>query len=115
MFGVSKTGRPDAMHFVWPLIWLMIEDPEEAFKKIQCLCTLNRVFDKTDNTMPSFPAKDKQKESEYAFKWFCCYVGELPTNAKALGTKLDKICANIVKGLNEIGAREWDRVSLIVD
>ena len=114
MFGVFKTGHPEVMHFVWPLIWLMIEDPDEAFDKIKCLCTLNRVIDNTDDTMPSFPAEGKKKASEYAFKWFCCYVDELPTSANALGKKLDKICANIVKGLNEIGAREWNGVSLIV-
>ena len=114
MFAVFKTGHLDVMNFVWPLIWLMIKDPDEALDKIKCLCTLNRVFDNTNKTMPSFPAEGKKKKSEYVFKWFCCYVGDLPTSGNTLGPQLDKICANIVKGLNKIGAREWDGASLIV-
>ena len=112
MFAVFKTGHPDIMNYVWPIIWLMIDDPEAAFDQIKCLCTLNCVFDNTNKTMPSFPAEGKKKQSKYMFKWFCCYVGDLPTG-DTLGPKLDKICANIVKGLNKIGAREWDGVSLI--
>ena len=108
LWEVHKTGHPEIMHFVWPLIFLMIHDADEAFATLNCLCTLNRVKDGTNIDMPSKP------RSDYVSKLFCSHVGDLPTETKPRGEKLDLICARIVKKLNEIGAREWDGVCLII-
>ena len=103
---VVKSGQPECMNYIWPLIFLLIHSPDEAYEGLQCVCTLNRVFDGTDNAKPATPSEPIHK-----FKLFCSLV-DVSGSARDMQKRLEKACKAIVTNLNEIGNRPHDGVSL---
>ena len=102
-WSVFKSGEPDVMQYVWPIIYMLIHSPQEAYDLLKCVCTLNMVYDGTNDPKPSMP-----NEKVHKFKLFCSLVDV----GKDIKRSVEKACADIVANLNVIGNRPHDKVCL---
>ena len=91
------------MQYIWPIIYMLIHSPQEAYDLLKCVCTLNHVFDGTNDPKPSMPNEPKHK-----YKLFCSLVDV----GKDIERSLKKACTEIVANLNAIGNRPYDKVRL---
>ena len=86
----------------------MIKIPVESFDKLKCLCTLDRCEPGTSDKIILANPKNAGTGRQFAYKMFCSFSKS--------GTKkaVEKLCASIVKSLNELASKKWGEVCLMI-